>query len=381
MKHAHRPRHLTVAVTLSLAAVGCANNQDAVPTSGRVDVDQIVLRVPALPVATLDLDAGFVTDPAQRPVSTRPALAARLLVVRAIPAGARVRRGDVVAVLDHSALDAAVARARADRRLARTQIGVVDQSRTTLSGKQTQLLSTRQMVEGKLAQARHLRPTLVANLRKLKGLLATIPVTPQTEPQRAQVRRAIRQLTAALAKLDAGVRAARSGLNSMAEGLLTLADAQSTLSAVRRIAGAQLDAARAGVDLARWQRAQAKVRTDTDGIVVSAAQAGDVLAAGATVTVIRPDRPRTVTAWVSPSDAARVCRGSLATMSADWSDSVMGGRVLLVGTRAEYPPTRHSTDEVHLTRGVPIVMSGAKQLPSGAPIDVSISTCSQGSTP
>jgi hypothetical protein len=52
--------------------------------------------------------------------------------------------------------------------------------------------------------------------------------------------------------------------------------------------------------------------------------------------------------------------------------------ITLIGDRADYPPTSFATDEVHLTRAVPVRLtltrsSGQPQpLPPGAPVDIEI---------
>jgi hypothetical protein len=52
--------------------------------------------------------------------------------------------------------------------------------------------------------------------------------------------------------------------------------------------------------------------------------------------------------------------------------------ITLIGDRADYPPTAFATDEVHLTRAIPVRLtltrsSGQPQpLPPGAPVDIEI---------
>jgi hypothetical protein len=52
--------------------------------------------------------------------------------------------------------------------------------------------------------------------------------------------------------------------------------------------------------------------------------------------------------------------------------------ITLIGDRADYPPTAFATDEVHLTRAVPVRLtltssSGQGQsLPPGSPVDIEI---------
>jgi hypothetical protein len=56
---------------------------------------------------------------------------------------------------------------------------------------------------------------------------------------------------------------------------------------------------------------------------------------------------------------------------------LLDAEVTLVGDRADYPPTSFATDEVHLTRAVPVrltltglVGQPRPSLPPGAPVDI-----------
>jgi hypothetical protein len=66
--------------------------------------------------------------------------------------------------------------------------------------------------------------------------------------------------------------------------------------------------------------------------------------------------------------------------------------VTLIGDQADYPPTAFATDEVHLTRAVPVRLTLTRSsgqphpLPPGAPVDLEIlpapndHSCSTGTT-
>ena len=51
----------------------------------------------------------------------------------------------------------------------------------------------------------------------------------------------------------------------------------------------------------------------------------------------------------------KVCLGSEASVYADWmTGDPLGAMITLIGDQADYPPTAFATDEVHLTRAVPV---------------------------
>ena len=129
------------------------------------------------------------------------------------------------------------------------------------------------------------------------------------------------------------------------------------------------------------------------GVVVRAPTVGDVLAPGATVATIRKDDAKSLTTWLSAAQLAQVCVGSQASVHADWmTGKPLDAMITLIGDRADYPPTAFATDEVHLTRAVPVRLSltrssgQPRSLPPGAPVDIEIlpasndHSCSTGTT-
>ena len=130
------------------------------------------------------------------------------------------------------------------------------------------------------------------------------------------------------------------------------------------------------VDLARAQVTLAELTSPVNGVVVSAATAGSVLAPGATAVTIRETRPSTVTAWLAPDELARVCDGDAASIVGDWmTGDGVPATLTRIGTRTDYPPTSVATEEVHLTRAVEVEFTATEQLPAGVPVELHINSC------
>ena len=51
------------------------------------------------------------------------------------------------------------------------------------------------------------------------------------------------------------------------------------------------------------------------------------------------------------------------------------GTISRILPEAQYPPTYHTTDEVHLTRAVPVEVTVSAGLPPGVPVDVQLTPC------
>ena len=282
-----------------------------------------------------------------------------------------------------------------------------------------QLESKRRQVAG---QRRALRTKLNQVERQLAALragLAQLPAQPPGAPQlpaRKQILTAIgkleladAQLRAGLTKLDRAGAQLKGGADKLRAGIPTLeraivmldrgldkarnqqatlrkarhriVDARAGLRRARRLAVIAAEAARAGIDVARNQLRQATVTAPVAGVVVDIVSVGQLLAPGAGVTTIREDVGPTVTSWLAPDQLSTVCPGTHAQVSGDWMppDQRASATVSVVGQRADFPPTSFATDEVHLTRAVPVtlnIQSAVNQpaLPPGAPVDVTIQT-------
>jgi hypothetical protein len=57
-------------------------------------------------------------------------------------------------------------------------------------------------------------------------------------------------------------------------------------------------------------------------------------------------------------------------------DADVAGTVTLIGDHADYPPSSNVTDEVHLTRAIPVDVTTAHDpLPAGVPVEVTLRGC------
>ncbi len=188
-----------------------------------------------------------------------------------------------------------------------------------------------------------------------------------------QLKKGIPQLTKAIRTIDTNLVKARDGIRQIDKGLTKLADARATLKGNRKLA---VIAARdtTAVDSASVAKKQAVVRAPADGVVTSLAAVGDVVAPGATVAeVARP--ARVVTTWLAPEQAAQVCLDASATVHLDSLAAPVAGKVSRILPLADYPPSYHTTDQVHLTRAVPVEVTVDSPLPPGVPADLQLATC------
>ena len=160
------------------------------------------------------------------------------------------------------------------------------------------------------------------------------------------------------------------------DGLAKLDDGRRTLTNTRALAALGAAAATLAVSQAEDARGRTVVKSPAAGVVVSAARVGDTLAPGASLVVLRPVRPASVTTWLSPAETARACVGAATQVRADWG-ATYPGRVTRLGVQADYPPTSLATDEVHLTRAVAvtITLDAGGSPPPGVGVDVRITPC------
>ena len=185
-----------------------------------------------------------------------------------------------------------------------------------------------------------------------------------------QLKKGEKQLKKGLATIDTNVRKARDGLKKIDDGLRKIADARAGLKRARTLAVIAA-ADTTGVDVAKRQ---AVVRAPSDGVITAIAQAGAVLAPGATVATIA--RPATVVAtWLAPEEVADVCVGDAATVTLGSLPAPASGRLSRILPGATYPPSYHTTDRVHLTRAVPVEITVDAALPPGVPADIRLTPC------
>ena len=300
-----------------------------------------------------------------------------------------------------------VNRSRLSGQLSRARIQL-----SQLQTKRRELADQRRVLRTKLNQVERQLSTLRAALAQLPAQPPGAPQLParsqiltaigKLEPADAQLRAGLTRLDRARAQLEVGVDELRAGIPKLERAIVTLGrgldearnqqttlrkarykvvDARAGLRRTRKLAVIAAEAARVGVDVARNQLRQATVTAPAAGAVVDIVSVGQLLAPGAGVTTIREDVGPTVTSWLAPDQLPTVCLGTPAQVSGDWMppDQRAIATVSVVGQRADFPPTSFATDEVHLTRAVPVTLSirsSANQpaLPPGAPVDVTIQT-------
>ena len=228
-------------------------------------------------------------------------------------------------------------------------------------------------------------------------LLAAIPELQRARNQLQnglnRLNQADSQLSAAISSLNNGIPRLERAIRQIGEGLAEartqrtklrkarskIIDARAELRRTRKLAVVAADAATVGVDLAENQRLLSTVTAPASGLVVEVATVGEVVATGATIATIRQGSTTSLTTWLAPAQVAQICLGSQASVHADWmTGQALAATITLIGDRADYPPTAFATDEVHLTRAIPVRLtqtraSGQPQpLPPGAPVDIEI---------
>jgi multidrug resistance efflux pump len=215
---------------------------------------------------------------------------------------------------------------------------------------------------------------LTVGLKELtKGIAKLTTARGEITKAQAQLKKAIPQLTKGIATVDEKLADARDALTKIDKGITKIEDARADLKRTRTLAVIAADDATA-VGKADTARRQAVVRAPADGVVAGIARVGDVVAPGATVAEIA--RPALVVAtWLAPEQANRVCLDAPATVSLDSLAATLEGRVSRILPLADYPPSHHATDQVHLTRAVPVEVTVDSALPAGVPADLQLSSC------
>ncbi len=400
---------------------GCAAPPAGLVVAGTVVDRQQTVAVPALPMPAVDLGAGFPAagtpeappqPRATSPVASTYGLGTSLRIAEvAVAEGDQVRAGQLLARVDAAPLRAQVAVARADAAVAAAQVDVLaaaieetyDRAAELADAKREvadaidQLQEVRAKLLSARARARAARPQLVRKLREVEAALANYPpvVPPDFRPTRAELeaaarklRTAIRQVDAGLRqirrnlpKLSAGLRKARDGLARLQDATAKLADARARLRDLKELAEIAAETGGVPLQLAKVQLRLADLTAPVAGVVVSVAAVGDRLAPGAPAVTIRESGPSRVSAWLSEAQLATVCPGDAARLTADWLTGEATAELSRIGTRADYPPTSVPTDEVHLTRAVPVELTTTTQLPAGLPVDVLITGCNPAGSP
>ncbi|MFT4215592.1 MAG: biotin/lipoyl-binding protein [Micropruina sp.] len=408
-------------VALGLVLTGCAQPSETIAVTGRVSADMLTVQAP-----TLAIPAG--TSPRVVAVPVRlgdqvkagdvllrfddTTLAAKLTIAKKNAAVAKVQVGVVDAGLDtladkerdlrdkRSEVTDGIAKATKARKDlsgkladARKASGTLPKQLATVEKNLSELRSKLAGVEQELAQVTaalqalppdagpevrepllQAKQQLTAVRAQLTGGIATLSTArAKLTAGIAALKKGVRQLGKAIATIDANLVKARDGLRKIDDGLTKLSDARADLNRARTLAVIAA-ADTTGVDTATLERTQAVVRAPADALVTAVAHVGDVVAPGAMIAELA--RPASVvTTWLAPEQVAQTCLDAPATVSLDSLAMPASGRVSRIVPAANYPPTYHTTDQVHLTRAVPVEVTVTSPLPPGVPADLRISTC------
>ncbi len=381
--------------TLALAAgllilSSCASDPtEALDVQGTVDADTVTISVPAIAEPEVDLNAGFTSTSDSsdgsandtRHTSRQPTMSLKVTTVM-VKLGQRVTAGAPLAKLDSRALDADVTAAQAAHGAASAQVAALRQTRADLDDKRASLQTAKGKIDQALVTLTSQRSQVNTRLATARRQLAALPTSaPPSQAAaiakaRAQLQSAITQLTAAQAKLDAGLASARTQRAQLNSASAQVSQALTQVGSLIDLAQVSVAAADVSLKQARLAASLTTVTAPVSGTVIAAPTVGTVLAAGATLVELR-ETPLTITTWLSPSDAERVCTGDAATVTADWMDGSRAGEISTIGASAEYPPTSQSSSDLHLTRAfrVTVQVDGTDPLPPGGPTDMSLNTC------
>ncbi|HEU4908431.1 MAG TPA: HlyD family efflux transporter periplasmic adaptor subunit, partial [Propionibacteriaceae bacterium] len=239
----------------------------------------------------------------------------------------------------------------------------------------------REQLLAQVAQLKRAKIQLRGGLKQLARARAQLTTTI------SRLRTGIPKLESAVGKIDDGLAKARSQRSKLRKAKSKIIDARGDLRRTRKLAVVAAQAATVGIDVAENQKLLATVIAPVSGVVVEAATVGEVVAAGATVAAIRGRGTNSITTWLSPAQLSEVCVGSRAAVRADWMSSAewLDAEISLIGHRADYPPTSFATDEVHLTRAVPVRLTLTRSsaqpqsMPPGAPVDITFLAGTDGS--
>jgi X-X-X-Leu-X-X-Gly heptad repeat protein len=190
----------------------------------------------------------------------------------------------------------------------------------------------------------------------------------------AQIDSGLAQLATGLATIDQKTGQAKSGLTSIDDGLSQLSNARTQLVNAHDLATVAIGAYEVAVQQAQQQLSLATVTATSAGVVVSAPRIGDVVLPGTPLVRIREDQPATVTAWLAPDAAARLCTGDAARITTD-GGTTFDATLTRIGTAVAYPPSSVATDLTHLTRAVAVTVTASGTLPAGWPVDLRLTPC------
>lgn len=384
---------VTLVISLSCAALGllagCSNEQaTTLDLTGRVVSDTVALPAPVIVAPAPDIEAGFETtgaaavgaqgDAASTSAMRANSSATTWVRVSSVNAGLgqTVTEGEVLATVETATLDAALAAAKADEQLAQTTVKLIDDKSGTLTTTASEVASKTAELNKAIVDLTLQRADLQVKLSAAEAAAASITSTTTIPPGQTDPRVQVKLLEAAIAKIDAALEKAQQGLIDLATAQTDLATAQSAIQYTRDAAVAVAEGYAVATSIAQTQLERAKVVAPFDGVVVSIAAPGEVLAGGAPVVVLRPSSATTIETFVTDEGRQALTVGVQVGAFID-SQPARGytGRVSAIGNEYGYVPTWFSTKVIHLTRGfrVEIELDQGQAMPAGTPVDVSIS--------
>jgi len=267
----------------------------------------------------------------------------------AVGEGSRVRAGDKLAVIDHSALDIQLRQAEAGVRLAEAQLALL------VKGARAEDI---RQAEAAVQQADAALRSAEDDAKRMRELAKTGSVTPKSRED------AESRLTVAAAQRSAA-----------AEGL----------AKVRRLARpeevqaaeARLAQARAASDLLAKTIADCTVTAPAGGVVThKAVEAGELVTPGATVVTLVELETVHVMIYITEKELGRVRLGDAADVTIDaFPDKAFPGRVTYISPEAEFTPKNVQTkeDRVKLVFGVKVEIENREGLlKPGLPADAVI---------
>jgi X-X-X-Leu-X-X-Gly heptad repeat protein len=190
----------------------------------------------------------------------------------------------------------------------------------------------------------------------------------------AQLDSGLAQIATGLATIDQKTHQAKDGLTAVDDGLTKVGDARTQLTNARDLATIAISGYDLAVQQAQQQRNLATITATSAGVVVAAPRVGDVVLASTPLVRIREDQPSTVTAWLAPDEAARLCTGDAALITTD-GGTTLDAVLTRIGTDVAYPPSSVATELTHLTRATAVTVTTSGTLPPGWPVDLRLTPC------
>ncbi|MBN2264394.1 MAG: efflux RND transporter periplasmic adaptor subunit [Candidatus Aminicenantes bacterium] len=271
------------------------------------------------------------------------------IVDLAVDEGARVRPGDILAVIDHATIDIQLRQAEAGVRLAEAQLALLAKGARSEDIRQTEFA---------LKQAETALATAEDDARRMRELLRTGSVTAkQAEDAEARLTVAAAQRAAASEALAKVRRLARP------EEI--------------RAAEARLDQARAGAELLAKTIADSTVTAPTGGTIThKAVEAGELVTPGTTIVTVAHLDTVYVMIYVTEGELGRVRLGDPVEITIDaFPARPFAGKVTYISPEAEFTPKNVQTkeDRVKLVFGVKVGIDNPEGLlKPGLPADAVI---------